>query len=282
MANLVILNKMGLVNSTELGSYSNLNDCSIDNEDIRSQICLYQLINQKKDFQQLCIDILKNDEKTVLNDLEQKVSKVKNGDTPYSIMLVGQFGSDQAGFCHEIVGYAVEYASENNVFTGKNGKTYPSRILTYDSNAVTFKENYCILFDSSTGEWEIPGYNANEENMIIGAYFNNMEIAQPNDSDKDTDLDPIIYLDDPYLNGNALTLYRNHKSLGTYESLFSEAERRYLYFPNGVSTTARLAWICDEEGEYTFASDTGEGEKISFSYRGNDKYFSLLKLDTTH
>ncbi len=87
-----------------------------------------------------------------LTQIKNQAEQVSEGGTPFVL----SFGMEGGG--HSMVGYGYESGSWK-----KNGRTYDSRILTYDCNYAgedleAYVEDSYLYFNAGTGQWQIPNY----------------------------------------------------------------------------------------------------------------------------
>ncbi|MBQ9414343.1 MAG: hypothetical protein IJU16_04365 [Clostridia bacterium] len=89
-----------------------------------------------------------NDTAAKLSIIEGKAKAVESGGVPFILSFT--LGENKG---HAIVGYSYETGKWE-----KAGKTYNSRILTYDSNKPKWNEDSCLYYNANTAEWCIPNY----------------------------------------------------------------------------------------------------------------------------
>ena len=163
----VILNKMNMFNTSDFSGSKTLR--KIKKEDADSAISYYQAMqffinvrNSRENFEKIPVN-------NQLKEIANKADYVKNGGTPALLRLAGrkytgkenEEGEKETAY----VGHAVvAYALETGIFKSSvTNKKYDHRVLLYDSNSNIFghnifDEDYCLLFNEGTNQWEIPAY----------------------------------------------------------------------------------------------------------------------------
>ncbi len=122
------------------------------NQITQSLIAYYQLSELFPGVQEDTRGFMAKNVEDQLSQMKTQAEQVSNGGTPFIL----SFGMEGGG--HSMVGYGYERGSWK-----KNGRTYDSRILTYDCNYAgkdleTYVEDSYLYFNVGTGQWQIPNY----------------------------------------------------------------------------------------------------------------------------
>ena len=149
MSSMVILNKIGAEDFAKYARVKYLRDA--EKASIDSLICIYHAVQHLRDYQKEAKEFLALPEAKKIEELVKKVKRVKEG--RYPVLLI--VSNDKEDTSHALVAYALE---EGQFISSTSNKTYDSRILLYDCNAVDWKENNCFLFNKGSSDWEIPHY----------------------------------------------------------------------------------------------------------------------------
>ena len=153
MCAMVILQKIGKEDFTQWSSVDNLRQ--LDNTGtVCDKICYYQALQVLADYRQAAYFFINKPVSAQLKTLAEEADLVKKGGNPVLLTFSNET------FVHAVVAYAVESGKFTSSSTGIE---YNRRVLLYDSNAVNWNEDYCLLFNQGTAEWEIPKYALKEK-----------------------------------------------------------------------------------------------------------------------
>ena len=274
MSTTVILNKVNALNLSSFTATETVRKATL-NEFTKSIICYWQVT---QNFEGPSASIQKYLSKTTtekLDLLEEKASAVKNGGSPVL------FGFDIAGWgSHAVVAYAVDSGS----FTSSaSGRRYNHRVSIYDCNVVNWNEDYCLLFNEGTDEWEIPHYTGaistnsgaslilcTNELSVIDAkdytegLFNYVAELQYKNRTKakltDNATNQTWTIDGNTGNVAGGTDLIAYHDFGTIES--------------GIMPALNIV-LPDEDASYTLVADSGDGKELDFSILYDDKYLSF-------
>ncbi len=160
MAASSILFKMGIENTNSLYGVNNLR--SVKKSDGGSLIDYYHATQHLKAPSAAAQSYMNKSTADQLKELEEKASKVNSGGSPVLV----SYGT--GAWSHAVVGYACE---PGEFKSSKTKRKYNRRILIYDSNSTNFwgnksawSEDYCLLFNEGTDEWEVPAYCTGKDN----------------------------------------------------------------------------------------------------------------------
>lgn len=150
MSSLVVLANAGLLpysNWTSSADCLYKMDNPSQNSNVESLVNYYQLLQVKDVIQQQYRTVPLRSHSTNINAI---ISNLSDG----SPVLVGYKDSDWGG--HAVVAYDVNYGSWT-----WDGVTYQGQIQILDPNcSMSYNSRYCIYFNTSTYNWNIPAYSA--------------------------------------------------------------------------------------------------------------------------
>lgn len=278
MSATVILQKIGQEDFTQWSGVDNLRQ--LDNSGTpRDRICYYHAMQVLADYQQEAYKFSNNSVKDQLRILADKADSVKSGGNPVLLTI----SSTAKKWAHAVVAYAVESGEFTSSSTGRQ---YNRRILLYDCNAVNWKEDYCLLFNQGTAEWEIPVYandakvTSYDDAVLLCATNNPIVFDKKDDFEMETDIVycPVMWLE----KSSSVTI----KKVGTNETWSVDAET------GAISGTSELKsyWdisdndgagnsgfnvILPDNGAYSIVPKANQTDKLKFHLLSPDKYFAV-------
>lgn len=90
--------------------------------------------------------------------------------SPTLLCFHGYFYGESWGG-HAVVAYDVEYGTYSY-----NGKAYNGKIVIYDNNSVDYDDDFCLYFNSSSGNWIIPYYELDStQGSVLGLITDEMQ-----------------------------------------------------------------------------------------------------------
>lgn len=160
LATISLLVKSGVLDTTMYPfNVPTLN--SVDNpnhDDIESIINYYMLSQCSSEKWHLQDYYMRKDEKEKLSELEELLSQVSVGGNP--VLLCFKYSPPtEDGWGHAVDAYGVETFKKSY-----HGKNYDKRILIYDNTQRGFSDNFCLYYNSISGDWCIPGWNLESSN----------------------------------------------------------------------------------------------------------------------
>lgn len=157
MSSLVSLYKQGYLspgyytpNAKTLKQISNPND-----DDVESLIVYYFLLQETSAARQafkMCT--MKSSKsytlKPLMNNIIQRVADIAEGKSAPLVINYGWIEGNNKGWAHSVIAYGVEYGKWDIA------PEYDGRLLIYDCNKGSFKDDACIYFKKDTMEWCVP------------------------------------------------------------------------------------------------------------------------------
>lgn len=156
MSAIVILNKMGVIDVAEMFNCQNIS--GVNRKDVTSMLCYYQVLQVLRAARIQVQEYRKLNTEDQLSLLSTVANKVKTGGCPV-LFSFGGYNDDEGDpgwVAHAVVAYAVE---QGEFISSSTQNIYDRRILIYDNNSPNWDEDYCLLFNEGTDEWEIPHYS---------------------------------------------------------------------------------------------------------------------------
>lgn len=308
MAVAVILNKMNMFNTSDFSGSRTLRTIKKENAD--SAISYYQAMqmitnveNSRENFKKISVN-------NQLKEIADKADYVKKGGTPALLRWGGRKytgatknGQKETVYAgHAVVAYALEPGAFKSSVTKK---TYDHRVLLYDSNSSNmfgnnvFDEDYCLLFNEGTDQWEIP------------AYVKKYGLLSPSDSEN-YPLSEFAQLEECTTDLSIIDPKNHQAALHNFKSYLRCAQQtNYILEQYGKNTTdykkrwfldgsdpelpvSADAGVCDEattipdikiqlpddSKEYVVKNSSEQSENIDFSIMYPDKYLSVDSSDT--
>lgn len=295
----VILDKMNVVDFSEFTDTANLRDAK-KNDRVHSILCYYQVLQYLRSVNSYNQAYFEKEEAVKLADLSEMADAVNYGGSPVLIGFQTKIGEGEnaESYGHATVAYAVE---SGEFPSHKSGRTYNRRILIYDCNAnknrgswkpesVEFSDDYCILYNEGTAEWEIPYYvdswhaimpsldAQSEAKFIVCTNDLNIIDAHNYDAGLYNYAAELICLSETALRmentqtGNRWiiseggTSVQGDTKLTTYSALEDSASQGH--------PTMHIV-LPDETAEYSIATVSGAPEQVDFNILFDDRYVSV-------
>ena len=261
---------------------------------VRSRICFYQAVGHLLDYSLAVFNFSKYSPVERLEILADKADKVKSGGSP--VLLAYELGD----FYHAVVAYALEpYALERGPFiSSTTGREYDHRILIYDPNSPEkspediWDEDYCLLFNRGTDEWEIPAYNEYNISSFNGAQLRCAtddttvfdaidDVSQAATSELQTLV--MAFCLKLYNKSTASFMIRKEGTdqywlINTETNEITGTSELFSYRDIDSidgSTDSGLTVVFPDDGTYTIEPASGEADKLNFSVFSADKYLAV-------
>ncbi len=290
MATMTILDKMDIIDAEDYGAHTPLGNTTAMSDSLHSALCYYQSLQVTQKARALVQsfmskakhyadpndkdDLIKTNYSMQLFEIALKADDVKNGGAP--VLL--SYGSDSWG-AHAVVAYDVAKGSFTSSTTGK---TYDSKILIYDNNEKdddpAKTDDYSILYNALSGEWEIPAYANKDVSSASGKGY----LKRCTNDLSEIDLrnyDIGLYNYRAEMAVKAKTPVKLNLLNGASYSLWDELNLWQHYYFDSESAeegnqTLNIV-LPDETAAYGLTTESGEAEALDYDLYYDDSYQSV-------
>lgn len=308
MSTLLVLNKQGAMNSSELPDKpGSLRSAArpITKLDLLSLINYYQLTQYDTVFRNLLAEYSQFSDEIKIHGIIKYCERHNDDGRPALLCFdygdLNNDGEDEGG--HAVVAYGIE---TNDSFMGwrYDFKKYDTRIKIYDPNSVESNERLFLYINSENLNWVIPGINATQDNTSIDCFTADTDVLNYNGcvgnrsnykeflktSDGLYDGSNFAFNQIDYENFNNVTLTTTNygsnfhitnkrpsigTSTGGYLSSVKEITEYYTYSNSfGDSETSEMNIVLpDTTSCYTMNLE--KADNIDFSLRYEDTFYSV-------